>query len=430
MGINPVVKIDQLFDEGHDTIPIVYGEDKYLYDGNGKKYIDFCGGIWNVPFGYTNQNINEKIIEQMNKLPFCNLITNTADIQYKYASRLCRKLNMTALLYTCSGSECIEAAIKICRKYQALKGNKRKGIGALCLSYHGTTYGAMSVSGVDQVHAEDYYPLVKEIKWIKLPIELESEELWLETLDRYFSDNGEDIAGIIIEPVLGSGGVVSIPVSVLKRIEQLCREWDVLLVDDEVTTGFGRTGVPFVFQKYDMKPDLVCLSKGITNGYLPLGVVVFSDMVTKVFAEKKATLDHFSTQGGNLLSIAAADAVLDLMDNYESYGVEEKGEYFQKCLRDLLTAYSSVRVYGSGLMIAISFNKKVATKSLYDLWCRLRKRGILAYCFNNPGYNIGLSFYPPFTCNREELKDTAEKIVSQIIRFPEVHGLSTFSLEG
>lgn len=420
VSINPLIRIEQLFDSNDDIVPIVSGEDKYLYDLNGKKYVDFCGGIWNVPFGYSNPQINKKIEEQLHKLPFCSVATNVADIQYHYARRLCNVLAMSALIYTCSGSECIEAAIKACRKYQALKGRKRKGISAFCLSYHGTTYGAMSVSGVDQGLTEDFFPLVNEIKWITLPTELEREEGWLSTIEEHIDEYGEELAGIIIEPVLGSGGIVPVPPKVLQRLEQLCKEKDILLVDDEVTTGFGRTGVPFVYKKYNLNPDLVCLSKGITNGYLPLGVLAFSDNVTELFAEKRATFEHFSTQGGNLLSIAAADAVLDMMKKYEQYDVEGKGAYFVECLKEEFANCSSIQVRGSGMMIGLSFHKDLDSHRLFEVQCRLREHGILVYCFNNPGYNIGLSFFPPFTTTRDEFKNIAHKIAKQIKYFPDI----------
>lgn len=420
MEINPLVRINQKFDEGNEKPLIVYGKDKYIYDSNGKKYLDFCGGIWNVPFGYSNPSINEKIINQLNKLPFCNLITNIADIQHNYARRLCNILKTSSILYTCSGSECIEASIKICRKYQTLKKSNRKGISAFPLSYHGTTYGAMSVSGVDQRATEDYFPILDEIMWINLSNDLENEEAWIHAIEDHFVENHDKMAGLIVEPIFGSGGIVPIPHNAFKKIEELCNEYDVLLIIDEVTTGFGRSGIPFAFQGYKIKADLICLSKGISNGYLPIGVVGFSDKVTNTFLENNATLEHFSTQGGNLLSIAAADAVLDLMEDYESYEVMKKGDFFINYLKERFSSYKDIKVTGRGMMIGISLPDKVESKTLYDLWDNLRKKGILVYIFNNPGYNLGLSFFPPFIITREELKTAADKIINQMKRYPEI----------
>lgn len=420
MGINPVVRINQKFNEENKNLLIVSGEDKYVYDSNGKKYIDFCGGIWNMPFGYTNPSINKKIIDQLNKLPFSNMVINVADIQYSYALRLCSILDTKALLYTCSGSESVEAAIKTCRKYQAIKNSKKRGISAFPLSYHGTTYGAMSVSGVDQRALEDYFPIVDEIEWIDMPEDLENEELWIKAINKHFEKNRENMAGIIIEPVFGSGGIVPVPYNAFKRIEELCIENDILLVVDEVTTGFGRTGTPFAYKKYDIKPDLICLSKGINNGYLPLGALAFSSKVAETFAKKDATLEHFSTQGGNLIAIAAADSVLDLMENYVDYNVAEKGEYFKNYFNELLTPYKSVKVRASGLMIGISFPKELEQRRLLSIWDRIRKHGLFVYIFCNPGYNIGLSLFPPFTCSKGDLKKAADKIFAELKHYPDI----------
>lgn len=418
--MNPVVKINQKFNEGTDIPLIVSGEHNYLYDSNGKKYIDFCGGIWNVPFGYSNPMINEKINEQLAQLPFCNMITNTAEIQNAYACKLNSILGTSGLLYTCSGSESIEAAIKTCRKYQSIKKNKRKGITAFNLSYHGTTYGAMSVSGVDKRGTEDYFPLVDEISWLDVPKNWKDEECWLQAVENHFDKNAQNMAGIIIEPVLGSGGIIEVPKKVMIRIEELCRANDILLVVDEVTTGFGRTGISFAFKRYNVKPDLICLSKGITNGYLPLGGLAFGHNVAKTFVSDDATLEHFSTQGGNLLSIAAATGVLELMKNYDTYRVAAKGNFFVSHLRNLLSQYNNIEVRGYGLMVAISFPKELKHNRLEEISQKLRKRGILVYLFCNPNYNLGISMFPSFTSTEKELADTADKIVNQLERYSDI----------
>lgn len=420
VNINPVVKINQRFDEGHDCHLMVKGSDHYIYDTNGKRYIDFCSGIWNVPFGYSNKQIDQRINEQMDRLQFCNLVMNTAEIQEEYASLINKELGTTGFLYTCSGSESIEAAIKTCRKYQSMKKNNRKGISAFNLSYHGTTYGAMSVSGVDKKASEDYFPLIDAIKWIELPTCLEDEELWLAIIEEHFEKHWEEMAGIIIELVLGSGGIIEVPKLVVKRIAKLCEKYDVLMVVDEVTTGFGRTGVPFAFKEYEIEPDLICLSKGITNGYLPLGGLAFSRKVSETFVENHEMLEHFSTQGGNLLSIAAAKGVLELMEDYESYEVHRKGEVFKEYLSSQFSKDDGVKVRGKGLMLALELSENLRKEQLLNLWQQLKKRGILVYLFSNPGYNQGFSFFPPFTCTDDDLIKTAKNIGSLVKRHADV----------
>lgn len=422
MQINPVVRINQKFNDNSNNSLMISGEEYYIEDSNGKRYIDLCGGIWNIPFGYSNAYIKEKIVEQMNKLPFCNLISNVADIQYDYAMRLCNILGTTSILYTCSGSETVEAAIKTCRQYQKLKGRNKTAISALNLSYHGTSYGAMSVSGIDRELNHHYYPLIGDIVWMEVPHDFENIDSWNSMIDEHFAKYANEMAGVIIEPILGSGGIIPIPYSVLKRIERLCVENDILFVVDEVSTGFGRAGVPFIYQDCGVTPDLVCLSKGITNGYLPLGVLAFSKRVSEVYAEANATLEHFSSQGGNLLSIAAASAVLDLMENYPEFQVASKGEVFLNTVRNSCGDNHRLSFRGKGLMLAISFPTEVTADKLLNVVARLKKRGILAYYFYNPGYNLGLSFFPAYNCSVDALSSVASKLVCQLNSYPELWG--------
>ncbi|SET37619.1 aminotransferase family protein [[Clostridium] polysaccharolyticum] len=420
MSFNLVVRINQQFDEESKDSLIVSAEDCYIKDSNGKEYIDLCGGIWNTPFGYSNEYINQKIIEQTTKIPFCNLISNVAEVQYTYAESLCKMLGTSAVLYTCSGSESLEAAVKTCRQYQHLKKKNRATIAALNLSYHGTSYGAMSISGLDREINKEYYPLLPNITWMEVPKDYKDAHAWIQMFEKKFEESVEELSGVVVEPVLGSGGIVAIPYEALKRLEELCRKNDVLFVLDEVTTGFGRTGVPFVFQSYGLQPDLICLSKGITNGYMPLGVVAFSEHVCQTFADSKATLEHFSSQGGNLLSIAAASAVLDLMEKYDSFQVKEKGEQFCKEILEAAGDNFNCEIRGFGLMCAISFPIEVTPIRLLEIVGKLKKRGIIVYYFCNDGYNLGLSFFPPFTCSFAELSKCVKKIVGVLKKCPEL----------
>lgn len=420
MSINYVVRINQQFDAEYKDSLMVSAEDCCIRDSNGKEYIDLCGGIWNTPFGYSNDLIEQSIIEQTKKIPFCNLISNVAQLQYDYAERLSKVLGTSAVLYTCSGSESLEAAIKACRQYQHLKKRNRATIAALNLSYHGTSYGAMSISGLDRDINTDFNPLLPGISWMDVPREYDDPNAWIQVFERKFEESTDELAGVIVEPVLGSGGIIPIPYEALKRLEELCKKNDVLLVLDEVTTGFGRTGVPFIFKEYNLAPDLVCLSKGITNGYMPLGVVAFSNNVCQTYADSKAAFEHFSSQGGNLLSIAAAWAVLNIMENYDSFHVKEKGEMFCQEILELSGEDCRYIVRESGLMCAISFPIDVSPERLLEIVAKLKKRGIIVYYFYNEGYNLGLSFFPQYISTSEELARCAKKIVGVLKKCPEL----------
>lgn len=399
---------------------LVSGEGAYLLDSNGRKLLDLCGGIWNVPFGYRNAYMNQKIQKQMEELPFCNLITHVAEVQYRYAERLTTLLHMPSVLLTCSGSEAVEAAIKACRQYQELRGSGKREIAAFNLAYHGTSYGAMSVSGIDREVTGVFGPLLREITWVETPHAIYEKEAWKKAVEELFASRGSRLAGFIVEPIIASGGVIPIPPEILSYIERRCREEGVLLILDEVSTGFGRTGVPFVYQALGLRPDLLCLSKGITNGYMPLGVLAFSEEVAGLFAKQHASFEHFSSQSGNLGAIAAADAVLDLMEDYPSYEVGKKGQIFREILREGLSETAGIDVRGRGLMAAVSFDVRIGGASLEKLLEGLKRRGILSYYFYNRGYNMGLSFFPPFLVTEEELVRAAGIILGQIRRQAEL----------
>ncbi len=419
MRSNPVIRGGFPFSYGSKDTLVTTGDGFYLYDRNGKRYLDLCSGLWNMPFGYSNNTIINKVKEQLDKLPFNNLLSLVADIQEEYAVNLTGYMrDFSSVLYTCSGSEAVEAAIKTCRKYQAQKGRaNRKIISAFVLSYHGTSYGAMSLSGIERVLVEDYQPVLPQIQWIEVPVNLEDERAWIKLIDYHFELYGEFVAGVIVEPIFASGGIIAVPKEVLRYLQQLCNKNDSLLVVDEIATGFGRTGTPFAFQKYELKPDLVCLSKAINNGYLPLGGLVFSNALSEYFTEQNTVIEHFSTQGGNLAAISSASAMLDLMKSYDSYDVEGKGKLFLESLKMELSDCENISIRGFGLMLAIDFTVSTMGERLLDILSMLQKRGVLVYMYNNGDYNRGISIFPSFLITEEEILKYVPIIAKTLKRF-------------
>lgn len=417
MEINSIVRIGYPFGYIDSDPCFVRGESIFVFDQTGKKYMDLCSGLWNMPFGYSNMHIEEKAVRQMKELPYTNLIQNQAEIQLSYAGRLCRYLgDFKSILYTNSGSEAIEAAIKTCRKYQVIRGNEKcRSISAFTGSYHGTSYGAMSISGIDREFALDYHPMLPQINWITIPDDPEDASQWIEILTEHFGKNSAHMAGVIAEPVMASGGIIKIPDPAIRKLRQLCDEEDKLLVMDEVAVGFGRIGLPFTFQGSGIIPDLVCMAKAINNGYLPLGALAFSDKAADTFGQANEGLEHFSTQGGNLVAIAAADAVLDLMRDYESYKVSDKGNLMLHELKKNLAGVD-VNVRGFGLMAGIEFAKSVNEQKIQEILVKLKKIGILVYAFNNPGFNKGISIFPPYIINEEQMTDAFYRLSNVLKR--------------
>lgn len=416
MNGNAVIRSGYPFGWGAYESTLVRGEGMYVFDQNGKRYLDLCSGLWNMPLGYSEKRIKACVTKQLESLPFSNLLVFSSDIQARYAQRLLQWMgNFSSVLYTCSGSEAVEAAIKTCRQYQCLRNHpERKWIGAFTLSYHGTSYGAMSVSGIDQIITDVYRPLVPEICWVTVPGDYTDEDAWLQAIDSVLEREQDYLAGFIVEPVMASGGVVPIPPRVLQHIQQRCQALGSLLVVDEVATGFGRTGTPFAWQQAGLSPDLVCLSKAINNGYLPLGALVFSQTCADVFAEQGASLEHFSTQGGNGAAVAAAMGMLDCMKQYDQFQVKEKGALLLNQLRAGLEGRANVR--GLDLMAAVDFPKRFDSLQMLQVVELFKKRGILVYMYNNEPFNRGVSFFPPFLITQEELEGCVQKILSILSR--------------
>lgn len=414
--MNPVIRGGFPFTQERQQSAFVRAERMNVYDQNGKRYVDLCSGLWNMPLGYSNALIKDRITEQIEQLPFSNMLSGFSSVQEQYAKRLVDVMgDFACVLYTCSGSESVEAAIKTCRKYQRLRNQSgRKKIGAFSLSYHGTSYGAMSVSGIDQPLTDDYAPLLPEICWCPVPSNYKNEQEWAESIDVFFVRYGEELAGFIVEPVFASGGVVPVPAAVLRYLQKRCRQYDALFVIDEVATGFGRTGTMFAYEQPGLSPDLVCLSKAINNGYLPLGALVYGWECARVFLEKQEGIEHFSTQGGNTAAVSAAIGMLECMRDYASFKVAEKGNYFLNLLKEGVGARTEVR--GAGLMIGVDFPERFNGLDVLRAVELFRKRGFIVYMYNNEPYNRGISFFPSFLITEEEIEAYSRQIVSLLQR--------------
>lgn len=407
-----------------------------LKDINGNEYIDLISGLWNLPLGYSNEAIKEAIKEQTDKLPYINLFNLSNDTNIKLAKKLCSLSNdfYSKVLYTCTGSESVEVAIKIIHKYQnILKNNKRKYIGVFDISYHGTYYGSMSASGIDKEFIEDGYGEVLN-NFIRLDAPMcmccKSESLSKECLDNMinnmrnvFINKGDELAAIIIEPVIGSGGMIEVPKEYIKALKEECDKNEVLLVFDEVATGFCRAGNMFAYENYNIKPDILLLSKGINNGYLPFGATLINEKVNRVLSKEDNVLIHLSTQNGNPICCASALATIEELEknNYKNI-VKKKGEKFKSDLRERLEKYPAVyEIRQTGLMIAIdlSSNKEKRVKLDYQKIDRLveslLKKGVIVYSYCTEK-NSGITLMPSFITSDEEWEKCIRKIENAIKR--------------
>jgi adenosylmethionine-8-amino-7-oxononanoate aminotransferase len=310
-------------------IRVARAEGVFLYTADGRKIIDAISSWWVNLHGHANPRIAAAIAEQARKLEHVILAGFTHDAAEELAERLRKWVpaELTSLFFSDDGSTAVEVALKLALQHfrNAARPEKRE-IVALAHGYHGDTAGAMSVS--DESPFTDpfqsmRYPVhrVHSAYCYRCPVGLKRESCRIECiqqLEELLKERGAQIAAVIVEPLLqGAGGMIVHPVEFLQKVRALCAKHDVLLIADEVLTGFGRTGKMFACDLANVVPDLMCISKGITGGFLPMGVTLCTDRVESAFRSENRlhTFYHGHSYTGNALSCAAAIANLKIFDD-------------------------------------------------------------------------------------------------------------------
>jgi adenosylmethionine---8-amino-7-oxononanoate aminotransferase len=304
-------------------------EGVYLYTKDGRKILDAISSWWVNLHGHANARIAAAIAGQAKKMEHVILAGFTHDAAEELAARL-RKWaapELTHLFFSDDGSTAVEVALKIAVQHFSNQGCAEKGeIVALEHGYHGDTAGAMSVSG-DSPFTEPFramrYPVHRthSAYCYRCPVGLRRETCHIECvqqLESLLAERGDKVAAVIVEPLLqGAGGMITHPVEFLRMVRALCTQHDVLLIADEVLTGFGRTGKMFACDLAGVVPDLMCLSKGITGGFLAMGVTLCTNRVEAAFRseDRMHTFYHGHSYTGNALACAAANASLQIFDD-------------------------------------------------------------------------------------------------------------------
>lgn len=322
------------------------GDGVYLYDYNGKKYLDFVSGIAVFALGYHNESYNNALKEQIDKLIHTsNYYYNVLAIEA--AKKLKAVSGMDRVFFTNSGAEAIEGAIKAARKYAYLKdGTTDHEIIAMEHSFHGRTMGALSVTG-NPHYREAFEPGIGNIRFATM-----------NDIDSVKALINEKTCAIIMETVQGEGGIHPADEAFLRELRKICDEKDILLILDEIQCGMGRTGYMFAWQKYGVKPDIMTTAKALGCG-VPVGAFLLNE---KVGAHSLAAGDHGTTYGGNPLVCAAVNKVLDLFEtNHIIENVREVAPYLEKRLDELKEKYDFIiDRRGAGLMQGLEFDRPVA----------------------------------------------------------------------
>jgi adenosylmethionine---8-amino-7-oxononanoate aminotransferase len=314
-----------------DPLPIRVekAEGVYLHTADGRKIIDAISSWWVNLHGHANPRIAAAIAEQSRKLEHVILAGFTHDAAEELAERLRKWVpsELTHMFFSDDGSTAVEVALKMAVQYfQNIGRAEKTEIVALTHGYHGDTAGAMSVSD-ESPFTEPFrsmrYPVhrVHSAYCYRCPVGLKRESCHIECaqqLENLLAERGEKIAAVIVEPLLqGAGGMIVHPVEFLKKVRAACSKYDVLLIADEVLTGFGRTGKMFACSLASVQPDLMCVSKGITGGFMTMGVTLCTDRVEAAFRSENRlhTFYHGHSYTGNALACAAANENLRIFDD-------------------------------------------------------------------------------------------------------------------
>jgi adenosylmethionine-8-amino-7-oxononanoate aminotransferase/2-polyprenyl-3-methyl-5-hydroxy-6-metoxy-1,4-benzoquinol methylase len=394
------------------VIMLVEGKGCKVRDKQGREYIDASGGLWNTYCGLGEPEIIQAITDQLHRLSSASLFARRGN---EPALKLARELVDMApsplqwVYLTGSGSESVELGIKIARIYNTLQGRENKEIVYLDESYHGTFFGSMSVSGLT-LSRERVAPLLPGVSPIPTPNSLRcpAEISYVDfavccaqALEER-AING-DVAAFILEPVLGSAGVVIPPPEYFQHIEQICRKYNILLILDEVATGFGRTGRWFAAEHYNLRPDILLLSKGMNSGYLPIGAVLFSAEIGEALMKRVSSLFHGSTYNGHPACCAAALANISLIRRKGLVARAAKyGRYFHDRLTEMRNISSVKEIRSMGLMLSVVLKQEDGTPAtgmqIFQVSTALRQMGILCH--------LGLSsltFAPALVISRDEI---------------------------
>jgi adenosylmethionine-8-amino-7-oxononanoate aminotransferase len=365
-------------------IRIVRGDGCYVFDEDGRRLVDGVAGLWNVNVGHNRREVKDAIKAQLDELEYFQLFDGISHPRAEELSRVLHEMlapeGLTHFIYSSGGSDAVETALKLARQYWKILGQAdRTKFISLKQGYHGTHFGGASVNG-NTVFRRNYEPLLPgcfhvETPWLyRNPFTEDPArlgEICAELLEREIVFQGPDtVAAFIAEPIQGAGGVIVPPANYWPLVREVCNRHGVLLIADEVVTGFGRSGSMFGCRGWGVKPDIMCLAKGISSGYVPLGATAINARIADAFygnADFTGAVMHGYTYAGHPVACAAALASLRIVRDEDLPGNAARcGEYLLGMLKPLERFASVGDVRGKGLMIAIDLVKDKRTREPID----------------------------------------------------------------
>ncbi|MBZ5748905.1 aspartate aminotransferase family protein [Metabacillus rhizolycopersici] len=398
---------------------ITKAEGAWVTDIDGNRYLDGMSGLWCVNVGYGRKELAQAAFEQLEEMPYFPLSQSHVP-----AIKLAEKLNEWlgdeyVIFFSNSGSEANETAFKIARQYHQQKGdtNRYKFISRY-RAYHGNSMGALAATGQAQ-RKYKYEPLGNGFLHVAPPDTYRNPDdvhtlASAEEIDRVMTwELSETVAGVIMEPIITGGGILMPPDGYMAKVKEICEQHGALLICDEVICGFGRTGKPFGFMNYDVKPDIITMAKGITSAYLPLSATAVKREIYEAFSgsEDYDRLRHVNTFGGNPAACALALKNLEIIEN--EHLIERSKELGERLLRELeeIKEHPNVGdVRGKGLLLGIELVEDKQTKAPAEV-AKVNK--VIGLCKEKgliigkngdtvAGYNNILQLSPPLSITEDD----------------------------
>lgn len=417
--------------KGTNPIAVKYGEGVYLYDYDGKKYIDFSSGLMNVNIGHGDQRVTQAVVEQMQQVSYVtpSCVTKVRGELGKKLAEICPG-DLNKAFFTLCGATSIENAIKLARLYTG-----RHKILSRYQSYHGSSNGAMTASGdprklaVDSQQAPNFihFDLPYSYRWEYGEANLLKEAV--ASLERLIAYEGAaNIAAILLEGQSGSSGCYLYPDGYLKAVRESCNKHGILLIMDEVMSGFGRTGKWFAFEHHDIVPDMIAMAKGLTCGYLPFGCLMVSDKIAAKYDDTYLSLGL--TYSAHPVSCAAALEVLNIYEEDNMIGnAHAMGKYLDLRIEEMKAKHPSIGDWrNQGLLGCLELVKNRNTKEpmapfnakpdemvvMNKVAAKIRELGM--YTFVRWGF---IFIAPPLCVTREQIDEGLE-IINEALNIADV----------
>jgi adenosylmethionine-8-amino-7-oxononanoate aminotransferase len=397
---------------------IVRGEGCYVYDDKGKRYLDGLSALFCVNIGHGRADIAQAGADQAKELGFYTNWSYAHPRAIELAARVAELApgDLNRVFFTSGGSEAVESAIKLARQYHKQRGNLNKTkLIARDIAYHGTSMGALSATGITSLRTP-FEPLtpggchVPNTNTFRMPHGLSGIELADTVAARIEFEGPETVAAVIMEPVQNAGGCFTPPEGYWQRVREICDQYDVLLISDEVICAWGRLGEWFGAIKYDYLPDIITTAKGLTSSYAPMGAVIASDKVFEPFSDGTASFTHGFTFAGHPMSSAIALANLEAM---EREGILENVRANEGVFRDMLDSLRDIPIVGdvrgTGYFHAIEL---VKDQDSDEQWTDEESESLLR------GYMSGALYENGLICRADDRGDPVIQLSPPLIAGP------------